>query len=69
MSKKNLTYTEAVAQIEDILSKIENEELDVDDLSSKVKQVSSLIAFCKKKLHETETEVEKILKNIDADME
>ena len=69
MSKKNLTYTEAVAQIEDILGKIENEELDVDDLSAKVKQVSLLIAFCKKKLHETELEVEKILKDIDTDFE
>ncbi|OFX83775.1 MAG: exodeoxyribonuclease VII small subunit [Bacteroidetes bacterium GWF2_33_16] len=66
MSKKTLTYKEAVSEIEDILQKIENEELDVDDLSTKVKQVSTLIAFCKKKLHETEVEVEKILKDIDS---
>jgi len=69
MSKKNLTYKEAVSEIEDILSKIENEELDVDDLSIKVKQVAILIAFCKKKLHETEVEVEKILKDIDSNPE
>jgi len=69
MSKKNLTYKEAVNEIEDILSKIENEELDVDDLSVKVKQVATLIAFCKKKLHETEVEVEKILKDIDSNQE
>lgn len=69
MSKKNLSYKDAVAEIEEILSKIENEELDVDDLSAKVKQVSTLISFCKKKLHETEAEVEKILKDIDVDID
>ncbi|MFR4044510.1 MAG: exodeoxyribonuclease VII small subunit, partial [Odoribacter splanchnicus] len=31
----------------------------------KVKRVSELIAFCKSKLHETEEEVEKILKTIE----
>ena len=67
MSKKQLSYKDAVSEIEEILQKIENEELDVDDLSTKVKQVSTLIAFCKKKLHETESEVEKILKDIDND--
>jgi exodeoxyribonuclease VII small subunit len=67
MSKKTITYKDAISEIEEILQKIENEELDVDDLSSKVKQVSTLIAFCKKKLHETEKEVEKILKDIDTE--
>ena len=33
--------------------------------SGKVKRVSELIAFCKSKLHETEEEVEKILKTIE----
>ena len=67
MSKKTLSYKEAVSEIEEILFKIENDELDVDELSAKVKQVSTLIAFCKKKLHETEIEVEKILKDIESD--
>ncbi|MDX9694845.1 MAG: exodeoxyribonuclease VII small subunit [Bacteroidales bacterium] len=67
MSKKSLTYKEAISEIEEILQKIEDEELDVDDLSAKVKQVSTLIAFCKKKLHETEKEVENILKDIETE--
>ena len=67
MSKKSLTYKDAISEIEEILQKIEDEELDVDDLSAKVKQVSTLIAFCKKKLHETEKEVENILKDIETE--
>ncbi|TRX71876.1 exodeoxyribonuclease VII small subunit [Carboxylicivirga sp. M1479] len=65
MTKKKLTYNEAVSEIEEILQLIENEELDVDDLSTKVKRVSALIKMCKDKLHKTEQEVEKILNEID----
>ncbi|MBK3519142.1 exodeoxyribonuclease VII small subunit [Carboxylicivirga marina] len=65
MTKKKLTYNDAVSEIEEILQQIENEELDVDDLSAKVKRVSALIKTCKDKLHKTEAEVEKILNDID----
>ena len=65
MAQKELSYNEAINEIEDILSKIENEELDVDELSSKVKRVSVLIKKCKKKLTETEDQVQKILEDIE----
>ncbi len=65
MTSKTISYKEAVAEIENILVKIENEELDVDDLTEKVKRVSSLIKLCKEKLHNTEQEVEKILKEME----
>ena len=65
MEDHKLNYKEALAEIEDIVSKLENNQLDVDELSEKVKKVSGLITFCKSKLHETEEEVEKILKSID----
>ena len=65
MTKKKISYNEAIAEIEEILQKIENEELDVDDLSEKVKRVSALIKICKEKLYKTEEEVEKILKEIE----
>jgi len=65
MSKKKLTYKDAVAEIEEILGRIENEELDVDELSENVKRVSFLIKFCRDKLRATETEVDRILKDIE----
>jgi exodeoxyribonuclease VII small subunit len=61
MVPKKLTYQEALLEVEDILAKIENEELDIDELSEKVKRVSFLLKFCKDKLHKTNEEVEKIL--------
>lgn len=63
--KKKLTYKEAMAELENIVAKLEDNQLDIDDLSANVKRVSELIVFCKSKLHETEEEVENILKTID----
>lgn len=65
MEENKLNYKEAMAEIEGIVAKLEDNQLDVDELSGRVKRVSELIAFCKSKLHETEEEVEKILKSID----
>ncbi|MCW3807220.1 exodeoxyribonuclease VII small subunit [Plebeiibacterium marinum] len=65
MTKKKIGYVEAIDEIEDILAKIEADELDVDELSEKVKRVSVLLKLCKEKLHKTETEVENILKEIE----
>ncbi len=59
--KKELTYTEATAEIERILARLRSEEMDVDDLASQVARASELIAQCKKKLLKTEAEVNKIL--------
>lgn len=62
--EEKLSYKGAMAEIEQIVTQLEENKLDVDELSAKVKRVSELIAFCKAKLHDTETEVENILKSI-----
>lgn len=63
--KKGLSYKDAITEIEEILRQIENEEPDVDQLSEKVKRLSALVAWCREKLHNTEEEIEKILKEIE----
>ncbi|MGQ1891029.1 exodeoxyribonuclease VII small subunit [Thermophagus sp. OGC60D27] len=63
--KKKITYSEAIAEIEEILQQMENEELEVDELSGKVKRVSELVRYCRNKLKNTEEEVEKVLKEMD----
>ena len=64
-SKKTTSYKEAITEIDEILKQLENNELDVDELSEKVKRVSSLVTLCKEKLHNTELEIDKILKEMD----
>ncbi len=65
MTKKNLSYSEAIATVDEILQQIETGDLDVDELAEKVKQASELLKLCKGKLFSTEKEVEKILKEMD----
>ncbi|PVX52566.1 exodeoxyribonuclease VII small subunit [Balneicella halophila] len=64
MARKKMTYSEAMAEIEQVIKEIENDELDVDLLSVKVKRVAYLLEVCKNKLYKTEQEVEEILKDI-----
>ena len=61
MVPKKITYREALAEVEQILTSIENEEPDIDELSEKVKRVAFLLRLCREKLHKTSEEVEKIL--------
>ncbi len=58
---KEITYTAAIAEIEEILEKIESGELDVDGLTEKVKRVADLLEICKKKLKTTEDEIQKVI--------
>jgi exodeoxyribonuclease VII small subunit len=62
---KQIGYAEAIAEIEEIISKIEEEELDVDEITQKVKRVSFLLNLCREKLRNTEAEVDKILKEME----
>jgi exodeoxyribonuclease VII small subunit len=67
MISKNCTYQEAFSELETILKKLENNELDMDQLTIQVKRASELIKFCKGKLFETEAEIEKIIDDIDSE--
>ena len=63
MAKKELTYTEAMAEIEKILARLRSEEMDVDGLAAEVKRATELIAGCKSRLRKAEEEVSKILES------
>ena len=70
MSKtKQLTYSQALTELEEILSEIESEEINVDMLAEKVKRAAFLIKFCKGKLRNTEEEVKKVLSEIQGTTE
>ena len=64
MADKKIKFKEAIKELEDILQKIESGELDVDELSGKVKRASELIKVCQDKLRDTENEVDKIIEDM-----
>jgi exodeoxyribonuclease VII small subunit len=65
MAKKEKTYTEALQELQSILAKIENDDIDVDILTVETQKAVELIKFCKKKLYQTDSEIKKILDNIE----
>ena len=62
-----MKYTKAVSRLEEIIAKIENEEIDIDELSLRVKEAVELIKTCKEKIDKAEMEVKKVVKNFAAD--
>jgi exodeoxyribonuclease VII small subunit len=59
--EKKISYTEAINELELIVTEIEQGEITIDMLSEKVKRASELIKICKSKLNSTEEDVNKIL--------
>ena len=60
----SISYSDAITELETIVSEIENEEISVDELAEKVKRASMLIKVCKDKLTKTENEVNEVLKEL-----
>lgn len=64
---EEISYQDAIREIEEIIKKIEDGELDVDQLTGQVKRVSSLLDICRKKLKTAEEEIKKIIEGLKED--
>jgi exodeoxyribonuclease VII small subunit len=69
MRSGEITYKEAITELETIIAQIEKEGIDVDVLAEKVKRASYLIKLCRSKLKSTDEEVKKVLADIEEDNE
>lgn len=54
-------YEEAMSELEGIVRKLEADELDIDEISVKLKRAQQLIKLCADKLTKTESEIKKVL--------
>ena len=54
-------------ELEQIISEIETEEVDVDVLAGKVKRAALLVKLCKTRLRNAEEEVKKVMAEIETD--
>lgn len=63
----DIKYSKAMKKIEELIGKIENEEIDVDDLSDKVKEAVELIKVCKSKIEKAEMEVQKVVDDFETE--
>ena len=58
---KEIKYEAALAELQTIVNKMENNELDIDQMSEQLKRAQELIKLCKDKLTKTDEEIKKIL--------
>lgn len=65
MMEQTITYEEAYKELTEIAREIENETISVDTLAIKVKRASELITLCQSKLRGAESEVNKIITQMD----
>ncbi len=62
--EKTPNYTEAYNRLQEILRLMENDQLDVDGLTEKIKEATTLIGICKEKLFQVDEEVKKALEDL-----
>ena len=62
----NLSYQQALDELTDIVTQLENESIPIDELAQKVKRASDLILYCQSKLTATDTEVKKIIAQLES---
>ena len=56
-----INYEAAVEELESIVRKMENDQLDIDSLTEQLKRAQQLIKLCKDKLSKTDEEIKQIL--------
>ena len=56
-------YSKAIQRLDEIIGQIENDEIDVDELSVKVKEAVSLVKLCKAKIDRAELEVKQVVED------
>ena len=61
MAKEEIKYEQAVRELEEIVEKMENGELDIDQLSEQLKRAKLLVKLCRDKLTKAVEEIKKLL--------
>ena len=59
--KQEEKYEAAFTELQAIVRRMENDELDIDQMSEQLKRAHELIKLCKAKLTKTDEEIKKIL--------
>lgn len=59
----NMKYEAAVKELETIVDDMESGQLNLDELTEKLKRAQMLLKLCKDRLTKTEDEIQKILKD------
>lgn len=67
--KKELSYSEAIAELESLVRKMQSDDCDIDNLARYTRRSMELLKLCKEKLTVTDIELKKCLAELDADLQ
>jgi exodeoxyribonuclease VII small subunit len=65
MSDESIGYSEAVAELEQILEQLERPDVDVDVLARQVQRAAELIRMCRARIAAARIEVETVVTQLD----
>ena len=60
-----IRWADAIAELESILTRLDDDALDVDVLAAQVARASELIGLCRDRIARTKLEVERIVGELD----
>ena len=63
---KKISYTEAYEELQQIVGELENANINVDELSKKIKRANTLLKICQDKLSKVEEDVNEIIEELKA---
>ncbi len=67
MNAKQLSYTDAVKRLDEILEDIDQSRVPIDVLAERVVEAAALLKRCKSVLMETEAKVSEVLAGLEKD--
>ena len=56
-----MKYEDSIKELESIVRRMENDELDIDTLATQLKRAQTVIKSCRDKLTKTDEEIKSIL--------
>ncbi len=62
---EDLRFGEAIEELEGILSQVEAEEIDIDELADQLKVAAELLELCRSKIRRAEVEVTQIVQALE----
>lgn len=59
-----MTYTEAMKRLEEIMTKIQSGDVDIDNLTKELAEAQELIVFCRNRIYKVEEDVKNIIDSL-----
>ena len=67
MSAQEIGYADALSELQQILSELEAEDIDIDVLAVKVERAAELIRVCRGRINDAEVRVKEIVAGMDSE--